>query len=525
MKRIFEERQAKLDGITAKGLNPYPYAYETTHHSAEVREGFEALSESGETVSVAGRIMALRPHGKTAFANLRDLKGDIQVYFRKDDLGEEEFGLVGLFDVGDIVGVKGSVFKTRTEEITVRVSEFALLTKSMRPLPEKWHGLKDKETRYRQRYVDLFVNLDVRETVVRRAAIIATMRRFLDGRGFIEVETPILQPIYGGASAQPFTTYHNALDMKLYLRIADELYLKRLLVGGLERVYEFCKDFRNEGVDRTHSPEFTMLELYQAYADYNDMMDLFEEMMETVCMEVLGTTDVTYQGRTVSFARPWKRITVAEAYKKYAGVDIDGASDEDLRAACERIGQGDWASMTRYDLLGEILDHLVEPNFEEPTFLYDYPVETSPLAKRSRKNGRFTERFEPFAFGVELGNAFSELNDPAEQRARFEEQKRLAGEEEMDLDFLRSLEYGMPPAGGLGVGIDRVVMILTDSPSIRDVILFPPMRPEAARDDDEDGPGDGGHGGGKGDGVDGQGGCGGGDGGDEGSAESAQGIG
>jgi lysyl-tRNA synthetase class 2 len=484
MKRIFKERQAKLDDITARGVDPYPYGYMVTHHSADVKESFDALAESEETVSVAGRVMALRPHGKTAFANLRDLKGDIQVYFRKDEIGDEKFGLVGLIDVGDIVGVKGTVFKTRTEEITVKVSEFELLTKSMRPLPEKWHGLKDKETRYRQRYVDLFVNLDVRETVLKRAAIIATMRRFLDGRGFIEVETPILQPIYGGASAQPFTTFHNALDMKLYLRIADELYLKRLLVGGLERVYEFCKDFRNEGVDKTHSPEFTMLELYQAYADYNDMMDLFEEMMETVCLEVLGTTDVTYQGKTVSFKRPWKRITVEDAYREYAGIDVAGASDDELRTVCAKIGEGDWAAMNRFELLGEILDHLVEPNFTEPTFLHDYPVETSPLAKRSRRDKRFTERFEPFAFGVELGNAFSELNDPAEQRARFEEQKRLAGEEEMDHDFLRSLEYGMPPAGGLGVGIDRVVMILTDSPSIRDVILFPPMRPEAIDEDE-----------------------------------------
>ena len=487
MKRIFEERQAKLDAIASMGVDAYPYEYEVTHHSAAVKESFDALSESEDTVSVAGRIMALRPHGKTAFANIRDLKGDIQVYFRKDELGDERFGLVGHLDVGDIIGVKGTVFRTRTEEITVKAGEFALLTKSMRPLPEKWHGLKDKETRYRQRYVDLFVNLDVRETVIRRAATIATMRRFLDGRGFIEVETPILQPIYGGASAQPFTTFHNALGMKLYLRIADELYLKRLLVGGLERVYEFCKDFRNEGVDKTHSPEFTMLELYQAYADYNDMMDLFEEMMETVCMEVLGTTEVTYQGRTVSFTRPWKRITVEEAYREYAGIDISEASDDELRAACAKIGEGDWASMNRFELLDEILDHLVEPNLIEPTFLHDYPVETSPLAKRSRRDRRFTERFEPFIFGVEVGNAFSELNDPAEQRARFEEQKRLAGEEEMDHDFLRSLEYGMPPAGGLGVGIDRVVMILTDSPSIRDVILFPPMRPEAVAADDEEG--------------------------------------
>lgn len=485
MKRIFEERQAKLEEIAARGIEAFPYAYDVTHHSGAIKEGFDNLSETGETVSVAGRVMALRPHGKTAFANLRDLKGDIQIYLRKDDLGGDRFGLVGLLDIGDIVGARGTVFKTRTGEITLRVSDFALLAKSMRPLPEKWHGLRDKETRYRQRYVDLFVNLDVRETVIKRAGIIATMRRFLDSRGFIEVETPILQPIYGGASAQPFKTFHNALGMKLYLRIADELYLKRLLVGGLERVYEFCKDFRNEGVDRTHSPEFTMLELYQAYADYNDIMDLFEEMMEGVCNEVLGTTEVTYQGRTVRFTRPWKRISVAEAYRKYAGVDMNEASEDDLRAACARMGEGTWAEMTRYELLDELLNHVVEPNLVEPTFLYDYPVETSPLAKRSRRDDRFTERFEPFAFGVELGNAFSELNDPAEQRARFEEQRRLAGEEAIDYDFLRSLEYGMPPAGGLGVGIDRVVMILTDSPSIRDVILFPQMRPEALDEGDE----------------------------------------
>ncbi len=487
MKRIFEERQAKLDAIAAGGIDAYPYEYDVTHHSAAVRESFDDLSESGAAVSVAGRVMALRPHGKTAFANVRDLRGDIQVYFRKDELGDEKFGLLDLLDLGDIIGVKGTVFKTRTGEITVKADEFALLTKSMRPLPEKWHGLKDKETRYRQRYVDLFVNLDVRETVIRRAAVIAAMRRFLDGRGFIEVETPILQPIYGGASAKPFTTFHNALDMKLYLRIADELYLKRLLVGGLERVYEFCKDFRNEGVDKTHSPEFTMLELYQAYADYNDMMDLFEEMMETVCKDVLGTTEVTYQGRAVSFKRPWKRITVEDAYREYAGIDLGHASDDDLRAACAGIGEGDVKSMTRLELLDEILDHVVEPNLVDPTFLHDYPVETSPLAKRSRRDRRFTERFEPFVCGVEVGNAFSELNDPAEQRARFEEQKRLAGEEEMDHDFLRSLEYGMPPAGGLGVGIDRVVMILTDSPSIRDVILFPPMRPEVIAADEDEG--------------------------------------
>jgi lysyl-tRNA synthetase class 2 len=486
MKRIFEERRGKLGQIIERGVNPFPYHYDVSHNSSAVKDDFDGLSESGAAVSVAGRLMAMRPHGKTAFADLRDLRGDLQIYFRRDDLGEETFDLIHLLDIGDIVGAKGTVFKTRTGEVTVKVSEFALLAKSMRPLPEKWHGLRDKETRYRRRYVDLFVNMDVRESVMKRAAALTAMRRYLDRRGFVEVETPVLQPVYGGANAQPFTTFHNALGMKLYLRIADELYLKRLLVGGLERVYEVCKDFRNEGVDKTHSPEFTMLELYQAYADYNDMMGLFEEMMEEVCLEVLGSTDVTYQGRTVSFKRPWKRLSVKDAFSEYAGIDITGATENDLRTLCRDIGDLEWDEMTRFELLDEILDHLVQPRLIEPTFLFDYPVETSPLAKRSRQDSAFTERFEPFAFGIELGNAFSELNDPAEQRRRLEDQERLAGEE-VDRDFLRALEYGMPPAGGLGIGIDRVVMILTDSPSIRDVILFPPMRPESVEDEDEPG--------------------------------------
>ncbi len=480
MKQIIEQRIAKLKEIAKRGINPYPHKYEVTHYSAEIKDKFDELSSSGELVSVAGRVMSKRTHGKASFAHIRDFKGDIQIYFKYDDLGKERYEFLEFVDIGDIIGVKGVVFKTRTGEITVRAQEYCLLTKSIRPLPEKWHGLRDRETRYRQRYVDLFVNLDVRQVFLKRTMIINSIRNFLNSRGFVEVETPVLQPIYGGASARPFTTHHNALDMDLYLRIADELYLKRLLVGGLDKVYEISKDFRNEGIDRTHSPEFTQLELYQAYADYLDMMEIFEEIVERVCLEVLGTRKITYGEQTVEVSRPWRRITVRDAVKEFAGIDIVDASDDELRRVCAKTEEKDWEGVPRGDLIDEILHHHVEPNLIESTILYDYPVEISPLAKRSRKDDRFAERFEPFMFGIELGNAFSELNDPIEQKQRFEEQRKQSViEAEVDYDFLRALEYGMPPAGGLGVGIDRLVMVLTNSQSIRDVILFPQMRPEA----------------------------------------------
>lgn len=487
MKAITDQRIAKIRALAQSGVDPYPYGYKVSHLSAEIKNGFESLSAAAATVTVAGRLMSKRPHGKTVFGHLRDLSGDIQVYFKMDDLGPATFGLLDAIDVGDILGVRGVVFKTRTGEITVHASDLTLLAKSIRPLPEKWHGLKDKETRYRQRYVDLFVNMEVREVFIRRAAVIASMRTYLNSKGFMEVETPILQPQYGGADASPFVTHHNALDMDLYLRIADELYLKRLLVGGLDKVYEISKDFRNEGIDRTHSPEFTQLELYQAYADYHDMMDLFEEMMERACADVLGGSDVTYQGRTASFRRPWRRLRVDQALKQYAQVDVDAVSDDDLRRICSKIAEGDWPKASRGMMIDEIIDHMVQPNLVEPTLLQDYPVETSPLAKVSRHDRRFAERFEPFAFGIELGNAFSELNDPVEQRKRFEAQRQGAGDEGIDHDFLRALEYGMPPAGGLGVGIDRVVMILTDSHSLRDVVLFPQMRQEVDLEEDPHG--------------------------------------
>jgi lysyl-tRNA synthetase class 2 len=488
MKAIIEQRVARLKALASAGVNPFPYKFEVSHISREILRDFETLAAAGKAVTVAGRLMSKRPHGKAAFGHIRDRGGDVQIYFKLDDLGAEKWDLAGNLDIGDFVGASGEVFKTRTGEVTVHARDVVLLAKSLRPLPEKWHGLKDKETRYRQRYVDLFVNLDVREVFLKRAAAIASMREFLDSRGFIEVETPVLQPIYGGASASPFTTHHNALDMKLYLRIADELYLKRLLVGGLERVYEISKDFRNEGIDRTHNPEFTQLELYQAYADYFDMMDLFEEMTEKASVDAAGGTEVTYQGRRVNLKRPWRRLRVADAVREFAGVDLGAASDGELRVVCARAGEADREGASRGMLVEEIIDHFVEPNLIEPTILYDYPVEISPLAKVSRSDERFAERFEPFVVGIELGNAFSEQNDPIVQRDRLEKQREeAAGEEVMDLDFIRALEYGMPPAGGLGVGVDRLIMLLTDSFSIRDVVLFPQMRQEADIEDEFDG--------------------------------------
>jgi lysyl-tRNA synthetase class 2 len=488
MKAIFEQRLAKLKEIRNRGIDPYPRKFEHTHLSGAIKEDFEDLSASGSQVSVAGRLMSKRPHGKTAFGHVRDIQGDIQVYFRQDDLGEDRFGLLDLIDIGDFIGVSGTVFKTRTGEITVKASDFKILSKSLRPLPEKWHGLKDKETRYRQRYVDLFFNLPVREVFRKRTLVIAAMRKILDEKGFIEVETPVLQPIYGGGSAEPFVTHHQALDLRLYLRIADELYLKRLLVGGLEKVYEISKDFRNEGMDRTHSPEFTQLELYQAYADYFDMMDIFEEIMERVALEIAGSTIITYQGRELDLKRPWRRVSVLEAMKEFASVDLDTVEDDRLREICSGIAEADWGKKPRGAMIEEILGHYVEPKLITPTILYDYPLEVSPLAKVSRRDQRFAERFEPFVSGMELGNAFSELNDPVQQRGRLEQQLESEGKrEEIDLDFVRALEYGMPPAGGLGIGVDRVVMLMTDSHSIRDVVLFPPMRPEAEMEEETDG--------------------------------------
>jgi lysyl-tRNA synthetase class 2 len=473
-------RREKLQKLRELGIDPYPRKFEKTHHTSEILDDSENLETSGETVRVAGRLTSSRPHGKTTFAHLQDGHGKIQIYLRKDDLGEEKFDLFQLTDLGDFLGVTGKVFKTRTGEVTIMVSDWQILSKSLRPLPEKWHGLADKELRYRKRYLDLIANPEVREVFVKRNKIISVIRNFLDSRGYLEVETPILQPLYGGAFADPFVTHHKALDLPLYLRIADELYLKRLLVGGYERVYEFCKDFRNEGMDRTHSPEFSMVELYQAYADYNDIMELLEAMLVKISREVLGTTSFEYQEQQVELLPPFRRTPFYEAIEEVCGVRAKDLSLEDLKRAAERAGVETGEEKSRGKMLETIFENLVEPTLVQPTFITDYPVEISPLAKRHPREEGLTERFELFIATLEIGNAFSEQNDPLEQRARLEEQRDESGSgEPLDEDFLQALEVGMPPCGGLGIGIDRVVMLFTNSRSIRDVILFPTMRPES----------------------------------------------
>ena len=495
--QLIAQRLEKLDAIREMGVLPYPYRFERTHSIREILSDFEALEGRGTDIAVAGRLTVIRGHGKAAFADLRDESGRIQVYARLDVVGEEGFRLWKLLDIGDFIGATGPVFRTRTGEMTVQVRRLELLAKAVRPLPvpkEETRGqervvhdaFSQKELRYRRRYLDLALNPEVREIFRKRSAIVSAVRRFLDARGFLEVETPALQPLYGGASARPFVTHHNTLDMPLYLRISDELYLKRLIVGGYEKVYEICKDFRNEGMDRSHNPEFTLLEVYQAYADYTDMMALAEELVAYTAQEVNGSTRITYQGQEVEFAPPWDRVQMLPEIEKYAGVDIRKATDGELRGLCERLGAEVEPNAPRGKLIDEIFDASVQPHLIQPTFVMDYPVEVSPLAKRHRQDPELTERFEPFVCAGELGNAFSELNDPVDQRQRFEHQMglRAEGDEEaqvLDEDFLRAMEFGMPPTGGLGIGVDRLVMLLTDSPSIRDVILFPHMRAETGR--------------------------------------------
>lgn len=478
---LIQVRLDKIEELRAKGIEPFGTKFERTIYAQPIKDDYEKTE--GQTVKIAGRIMAKRGQGKAGFANLQDPTGLIQLYFKADEIGEEAYDLFRKLDIGDIIGVSGKVFKTKTEEITVAVKELQILSKSIRPLPEKWHGLKDVELRYRQRYVDLIVNQEVREVFVRRSYIIREMRRYLDSLGFLEVETPMMQPIAGGAAARPFITHHNALNMPLYLRIAPELYLKRLVVGGLERVYEINRNFRNEGISTKHNPEFTMLEIYQAFADYQDMMRLSEELIHHVVMQVFGKPVIEYQGTMLDFTPPWNRITMLESIKKFTGIDFDTIdSDEAARETAKKAGVHVDAKATRGEVMNEIFEEKVEPELVQPTFIYSYPVEISPLAKRSRENPNLTDRFEIFIMNRELGNAFSELNDPVDQKGRFEKQmqKRTGGDAEahmMDEDYVNALEYGMPPAGGLGIGIDRLVMLLTDSPSIRDVILFPTMRP------------------------------------------------
>lgn len=478
---VIAVRRAKLDKLRAAGIDPFGRRYEVTHHAADIRARFDELAN--QRVRIAGRLMSIRAHGKASFAHVQDRSGQIQIYVKIDVVGERAYEFFSTLDIGDIIGVEGIVFRTRRGEITVEVSSFELLTKSLLPLPEKWHGLTDVDLRYRQRYVDLIVNPEVRETFIKRTKIIQTVRRYLDERGFIEVETPVLGTVASGGHARPFVTHHNTLDMDLYLRIALELNLKRLLVGGLERVYEIGHCFRNEGMDTRHNPEFTMIELYQAYGDYNDMMEIVEGVYAAAALAVCGTTKVTYQGRELDLTPPWPRLRMIDAIKQYAGVDWTAIkTDADALALAERMKLDVKGKKTKGQVLDELCSEYVESKLIQPTFLVDYPVEISPLAKRIPEQPELTWRFEAFINGWEVGNAFTELNDPIDQRARFEQQaeeKKKGNDEAMpyDEDFVTALEYGMPPAGGLGMGIDRMVMLLTDSPSIRDVILFPTMRP------------------------------------------------
>ena len=474
-------RRQKLQALIDAGQNPYELTrYDVTHHSRDVIDGFDTLE--GQTVSLAGRMTSRRVMGKASFAHLLDGQGDIQIYVTRDDLGVDAYTDFKKYDIGDILGVSGVVFRTKTGEISVHVKSLTLLCKSLKVLPEKFHGLQDTDLRYRQRYVDCIVNPEVRDTFRKRSAIIAAVREFLDGRGYLEVDTPVLHTLEIGASARPFRTHHNALDIPMFLRIETELYLKRLIVGGFERVYEVGRIFRNEGMDATHNPEFTSVETYQAYADYKEIMEMVEQLYEFVALKALGTTDVTYQGQVIHLKAPWKRITMADAVKEACGVDWTcWQSDEEARAEMARRDIHVEKDARRGDCLAALFDEYVEATLVQPTFIIDYPVEISPLAKRKPENPALTERFEFFITGHEMGNAFSELNDPIDQRRRFEEQVAARAAQgikaEVDEDFVTALEYGMPPTGGLGFGLDRMVMLLTDSPTIRDVLLFPTMKP------------------------------------------------
>jgi lysyl-tRNA synthetase class 2 len=478
-------RRQKLAELQAQGKDPFDvYKVDRTHTSKEIKEGYETLE--GQTVTVAGRLMSKRVQGKAGFSHIQDRYGRLQMYIKIDDVGEDRLKEFKTFDLGDWVSVTGFVFKTKTEEISVHIKDFQLISKSLKPLPDKWHGLKDPDLRYRQREVDLIMNENVRETFIKRTQIIRGVREFLDNRGYLEAETPILSPIAGGAAARPFTTHHNALDIDMYLRIATELYLKRLIVGGFEKVYDMGKNFRNEGIDIRHNPEFTMIELYEAFADYNDMMELMENLIAYVCEKVNGTTKVMYQGTEIDLTPPWRRITMVDAVKEYAGIDFAKIlTDEEAQAIAKEKHlefKKEIKDCTKADILNALFEEYAEHHFIQPTFLIDYPVEISPLTKKKRGNADFTERFEGFIYGREVCNAYSELNDPIVQRDRFDQQakERELGDDEaymIDEEFMSALETGMPPTGGLGIGIDRIVMFLTDAVSIRDVLLFPTMKP------------------------------------------------
>lgn len=493
---LIAPRMDKLRRLKERGVNPYPYRFSFTQRLGEVLEKYaQAGEEEGpEDLSLCGRIVAWRDHGKSAFAHFEDATGRLQAYFKLDNLGAESFANLKDLDIGDFVGLHGKMFRTRTKELTLKVVSWEILGKSLRPMPEKWHGLTDVEIRYRHRHIDLAANPQAREIFRIRALAIRFFREFLDTFGYLEVETPILQSMYGGAEATPFITRYESLDTNFYLRISNELYLKRLLVGGLDRVYEFSKDFRNEGIDRSHSPEFTLLELYQSYADYGDMMKLAEDMLLAIVKGIgaarnrlTGLNDqpgiITYGGKTLDFTKPWPRIRFADALNAKLGFDCLSAADDELRKAAMGAHIHDHARLTRPKLLDKLFSELVQAGLDGPVFVIDHPIELSPLCKSHRSDPRLAERFEPIIASMEVGNAFSELNDPAEQRRRFEAQQELRkkGDAEahmLDENYLEAMECGMPPAGGLGIGLDRLVMILTNSTSIRDVVLFPQLRPE-----------------------------------------------
>ena len=486
---FIRERLKKLEDLSRDGIDPYPSTFPVTHHAGDLVSrygaGDDATLAAAEPVALGGRVLSLRGHGKASFAHIKDQTGKIQIYVRQDAVGESAYGLFQRVDVGDFLGVRGRLFRTKTGELTVQAESLTLLAKSLRPLPDKWHGLSDVEVRYRQRYVDLIANPPVVELFRRRARIVAEIRRFFDARSFLEVETPMMHPIPGGAAARPFVTHHNALNLSLYLRIAPELHLKRCVVGGLERVYEINRNFRNEGLSTQHNPEFTMLEFYQAYADYQDLMVLTEELLLQLVRAVCGSETITYQGREICFAPPWPRLSLEEALVKLGGLSPQEVRTADaLRTAAEASGVAVKPTWGWGKLLVELFEARVEEQLVPPTFITDFPAELSPLAKARTDDPRYAQRFELYVAGLELANAYTELNDPREQRRRLEAQAeaRAAGDEEahcMDDDFLRALEYGLPPTAGEGIGIDRLVMLLTDAPSIRDVILFPLLRPEA----------------------------------------------
>ena len=483
---LTKSRLEKLRTLKERGINPYPTHYHRNHTAKEAIALYIQNEDSAKglpPVRLAGRISAMRIMGKASFIDIRDGSTRIQAYFRKDALGEDKYSILHELDIGDFIGVEGNLFKTRTEEITIQAAEFMLLSKALQPLPEKWHGLTNVEKRYRQRYLDLISNEEARTIFHTRSRIISEMRRFLEDRGFMEVETPVLQPIAAGALAKPFATYHHALDRDLFLRIATELHLKRLIIGGFERVYEIGRVFRNEGISIKHNPEFTTLESYQAYADYNDVMDMTEQMISSISQKVLGTTRVSFGENTIDFSPPWPRITLCNAIKDRSGIDFEEFPDApSLEAKMRDSGLHIDDGLSWAKLVDHLLSERVEPHLIQPTFLIDYPVELSPLAKRKPDEPNLVERFEAFCGGMEIANAFSELNDPREQRARFEEQEKMRAEfgdeevERTDNDFLTALEHGMPPTGGLGVGVDRLVMLLTGQHSIREVILFPQLR-------------------------------------------------